>query len=168
MGSVVNVETDNQKRGTRMISVNRIFFAGAVISAAAAVLMASGCGVAGATGMQRAAEVRVATTLEAGSPKMIVSGPARLLHVDVRGHQALTLYSVKRDAGGGANCAGPARSGAFALRQAASTVLNLQVQDDEAICLASATGDAPSVDVSWHARRGAATPTELGHAFASN
>ena len=168
MWSVVNVETDNQTGGTKMISVNRIFFAGAVISAAAAVFMASGCGVAGASGMQRAAEVRVATTLEAGSPKVIVSGPARLLHVDVRGHQALNIYSVKRDASGGANCAGPARSGAFALRQAASTELNLEVQDDEAICLANAAGDAPNVDVSWHARRGTATPVEIGHAIASN
>jgi hypothetical protein len=166
--SVVNVETDNQTGGTKMISVNRIFFAGAVISAAAAVFMASGCGVAGASGMQRAAEVRVATTLEAGSPKMIVSGPARLLHVDVRGHQALSIYAVKRDASGGANCANAARSGARALRQAASTELNLQVQDDEAICLANEAGTAPKVDVSWHARRGAATPIEIGHAFASN
>ena len=165
--SVVNVETDNEAGGANMISINRIFLAGAVISAAA-VFMASGCGVAGASGMQRAAEVRVATTLEAGSPKLIVSGPARLLHVDVRGHQALNIYSVKRDASGGANCAGPARSGAFALRQAASTALNLEVQDGEAICLASAPGDAPAVDVSWHARRGVATPIETGHTFASN
>ncbi len=163
MWSVVNGETNNQTGGARMISINRIFFAGAVISAVAAVFMASGCGVAGASGMQRAAEVRVATTLEARSPKMIVSGPARLLHVDVRGHQALAVYSVKRGAGGEANCADTARSGAFALRQAATTELNLEVQDGEVICLANAAGDAPNVDVSWHARRGQGTPIETGH-----
>jgi hypothetical protein len=67
--------------------MNRVCIVGAVVSAAAAIFMASGCSVAG--GMQRAAEVRVATTLEAGSPKMIVSGPARLLHVDVHGRQSL-------------------------------------------------------------------------------
>ena len=80
----MNGKTNNQTGGANMVSINRIFFAGAVISAAAAVFLASGCGVTGASGMQRAAEVRVATTLEAGSPKVIVSGPARLLHVDVR------------------------------------------------------------------------------------
>jgi len=152
-----------------MFSINRVCFAGAVISAVAAALMASGCGVAGASGMQRAAEVRVATTLEARSPKMIVSGPARLLHVDVRGHQSLNIYSVKIDASGAANCTGQARSGARALRQAASTELNLEVRHDEAICLANAAGDAPNVDVSWHARRGVGTPIESGHALqASN
>ena len=151
-----------------MFSINRIFFAGAVISAVAAVFMASGCGVAGASGMQRAAEVRVATTLEAANPKMIVSGPARLLHVDVRGHQTLAVYSVKRGVGGEASCTDKVRSDAFALRQAASTELNLEVQDGEVICLANAAGDAPNVDVSWHARRGVGTPIETGHTVASN
>ena len=86
MWSLVNgkANNDSESGGANMFSINRICFTGAVISAAAAVFMASGCGVAGA-GMKRAAEVRVATTLEAGSPKMIVSGPARLLHVDVHG-----------------------------------------------------------------------------------
>ena len=142
-----------------MVSINRIFFAGAIISAAAAAVLASGCGVAGASGMQRAAEVRVATTLEAGSPKVIVSGPARLLHVDVHGHQTLNVYSVKRDAGGAASCAARARSEARALRQAASTELNLEVGDDEVVCLANSAGDAPRIDVSWHARRGVGAPS---------
>ena len=151
-----------------MDSINRIFFAGAIISAAAAAVLASGCGVTGAASMQRAAEVRVATTLEAGSPKMIVSGPARLLHVDVEGHQTLNVYTVKRDVAGGASCAAKGRSETRALRQAASTELNLEVGDDEVVCLANAAGDAPRTDVSWHARRGVGTPIETGHALASN
>jgi hypothetical protein len=130
--------------------------------------MASGCGVAGASGMQRAAEVRVATTLEAGSAKVIVSGPARLLHVDVRGRQTLSLYTVKRGASGSVSCTGAPPAATVALRQAASTQLNLEVGDDEAICVASATSGAPSVDVSWHARQGTSTPIEIGHTFASN
>jgi hypothetical protein len=76
-----------------MFSMNRLFFAGAVISAAAAVLMASGCGVTGA--MDRAAEVRAATRLEAGSPKVIVTGPARLLPLHHHPPQALSLNTLK-------------------------------------------------------------------------
>src|SRR5262245_58786754 len=85
---VVNGKTNNQTGGNNMDSINRIFFAGAIISAAAAIFMASGCAGAGASSMQRAAEVRVATTLVAGSQKLMVSGPAQLLHVDVEGHQS--------------------------------------------------------------------------------
>ena len=127
-------------------------------SAIAAVLMASGCGVSG--GMQRA-EVRVATRLEAGSPKVIVSGPARLLHVDVHGRGSLNVYSVKRAADGTANCADAVRSEAVLLRQGGSNELNMAVHADEAVCLgnANATDTGPrGADVSWHARRGSDGP----------
>jgi hypothetical protein len=118
--------------------------------------------------MQRAAEVRVATTLEVGSPKLLVSGSARLLHVDVEGHQTLNVYTVKRDAAGEASCAVAPRAEARALRQAASTELNLEVADDEVVCLANTAGDAPRVDVSWHARRGAGAPIEIGHTLTAS
>jgi hypothetical protein len=157
MSSAVNVKT----RGANMFSVNRICVAGALVSAAAAVLMASGCNAAGASALRRAAEVRVATTLEAGSPQLIVSGPARLLHVNVHGHKAVTIYSVKRDASGAVNCAAAVRSDLQALRQSASTELNRRVGEDEAVCLAHDAGDAGRTDVSWHARRGAQAPAEV-------
>jgi hypothetical protein len=143
-----------------MISINRIFFVGAVGFAIAAAVMASGCSTAG--GMQRAAEVRVATTLDAGSPKLVVSGPARLLHVDVQGHHSLSIYSVKRGAGGAVNCGDKPGAEARPLRQAASNALNLVVAENEAICVANDGRDvAPrNADISWHARRGADAPAE--------
>ena len=149
-----------------MFSINRICFTGAVISAAAAVFMASGCGVAGA-GMNRAAEVRVATTLEAGSPKMIVSGPARLLHVDVHGRQSLSVYSVKRGADGKVSCTAQERTALRPLQQGASNQLNIVVPENEAICLGNDAREAAprNTDVSWHARRGADAPTETNHAL---
>jgi len=157
----VNVTTDNETGGTKMFSINRICLAGAVVSMIAAVLMASGCGVSG--GMQRAGEVRVATRLEAGSPKVMVNGPARLLHVDVHGRGSLNVYSVKRAADGSANCANAARSDVHPLRQGASNELNLAVHADEAVCLAN-TNDADAAprgaDVSWHARRGSDEPVQ--------
>jgi len=162
MPPLVNVTTDSiDPRGANMFSFNRICVAGAVIFGLAAVLMASGCNTIAASALHRAAEVRVATTLDAGTPQLIVSGPARLLHVDVRGHKALNIYSVKRDATGAADCASTVRSEARPLRQSASTVLNLRVREDEAICLAGAAADGGQADVSWHARRGAEAPSEV-------
>jgi len=144
-----------------MFSINRIFVAGAVVSAVAAALMASGCAAGGA---MNHAEVRVATKLEGASPKMIVAGPARLLHVDVHGRDALSLYSVKRAADGSFSCAAQASTGARSLRQGASNELNIVVAEDEAVCLANGSGVARDSDVSWHARRGADAPVEALHA----
>jgi hypothetical protein len=166
MWSLVNGKRNNDSEtgGASMFSINRVFFTGAVISAAAAVFVASGCSVAGG-GMKRAAEVRVATTLEAGSPKMIVSGPARLLHVDVHGRQSLNVYSVKRGADGKVDCTDKAPSARVSLRQGASNELNLVVRADEAVCVANDASDASprNADVSWHARRGADVPAEVAH-----
>jgi hypothetical protein len=167
MWSLVNGRTDetsNETGGATMFSMNRIFIAGAVVSAAAAVFMASGCSVAG--GVQRGAEVRVATTLEPGSPKMIVSGPARLLHVDVHGGRSLNVYSVKRGTDGKVSCADQAHAKLFPLRHGESNELNLVVAEGEAVCLANDGRDVSprNTDVSWHARRGADAPAETAHA----
>jgi hypothetical protein len=163
--SVVIVTTHSiDPRGATMFSFNRVCVAGAVMFGLAAVLMASGCTTTAASGLRRAAEVRVATTLDAGTPKLIVSGPARLLHVDVHGRKSLSIYSVKRDATGAADCASAVRSAVRPLRQSASTELNLQVREDEAICLAGAGGDGGRADVAWHARRGAEVAAEVMHA----
>ena len=151
----------NETKGANMFSINRLFFAGAVASAVAAALMASGC--AGGGGM-RAAEVRIATKLEGASPKMIVAGPARLLHVDVHGRQELSLYSVKRAPDGSFNCAAVASSDALPLRHGASNELNLVVPADEAVCLANGSGIARDTEIAWHARRGTDAPAETLHA----
>ncbi|HEY7375656.1 MAG TPA: hypothetical protein VIF57_26100 [Polyangia bacterium] len=162
MPSLVDVMTDSiETGGASMFSFNRICVAGAVIFGVAAVLMASGCNTTGASGLHRAAEVRVATTLGAGSSQLIVSGPARLLHVDVRSRKTLNIYRVKLDATGAADCASAVRSEVRALRESASTELDLAVRDDEAICLANVAGDSGRADVSWHARRGAEAPAEV-------
>src|SRR5262249_34681496 len=123
-------------------------------------LLASGCTT---TSMQRAADVRVATTLQGGSPQLVVSGPARVLHVDVGGRQDVSIYSVKRGADGSVSCTGKVRGNVRALERAASNDLNLVVGEDEGVCLAKAAGDASRVDVSWHASRGADAPVEIGH-----
>ena len=160
--------SDTTTRGVTMEPINRTFIAGAVICAAAALLMASGCTT---TGMQRAVDVRVATTLQGGSPQLVVSGPARVLHVDVRGRQDVSMYSVKRGADGSISCAAEIRTDVRTLERAASNELNLVVGEDEGVCLANAAGEgAPRADVSWHARRGAGAAVEIAqrHTLATN
>jgi len=144
---------------SQMLSLNRICLAGAVVFAVAAAVMASGCSTAG--GMSQAADVRVATKLDTGAPaQMIVSGPARLLHVDVHGRQALTVYTVERAADGTVSCDDPARSAVVALQQGAANELNLTVPSGQVACLSSSAADARGGHVSWHARLGADAPAE--------
>jgi hypothetical protein len=161
--SVVNdkADSDTTTGGVTMGTINRTFIAGAVICAAAALLTASSCTT---TGTQRAVDVRVAMTLRSGSPQLVVSGPARVLHVEVAGRQDVSIYSVKRGADGSVSCATEIRTGVRVLKRAASNDLDLVVDEDEGVCLANAAGDgAPRADVSWHARRDAGTPVEIAH-----
>jgi len=138
-----------------MLSINRILFTAAVASAIGAALMAGGCAAGGVTH----AEVRMATTVKAGSAQVMVNGPARLLHVDVRGRQSLNVYSVKRGTDGAVDCADKVRSEIASLRQGTSNQLNVEVRGDEAVCLANESSGADHADVSWHARRASGEPT---------
>ena len=94
---------------------------------------------------------------------MIVSGPARLLHVDVHGRQSLNVYSVKRGADGKVSCTDNVPSARLSLRQGASNELDLLVRADEAVCLSNDASNARNTDVSWHARRGIDAPAEVAH-----
>jgi hypothetical protein len=160
--SVVNDKANSETTtgGVTMETINRTFIAGAVICAAAAFLTASGCTT---TGMQRAVDVRVATTLQGGSPQLVVSGPARVLHVDLRGRQNVSMYRVKRGADGSVSCVAEVRTDVRALKRAGSNELNLPVGEDEGVCLANAADDGARADVSWHARRDAGAPVEIAH-----
>jgi len=148
-----------------MFAMNRICVARAVFSAVAAISMVGGCSTVGAS---RPIEVRVATRVETGSPRLVVAGPARLLHVDVHGYRPLNLYSVRRGADGKLSCLDSARGPVRPLRQHASNEVNIVVAADEAICLTDdAAAGAPTTrdtDVSWHARSGTDAPVETVHA----
>ena len=70
-------------------------FAGLAAIAAAAV-MGGGCGVTSVAGHShgRGDDVRSIARMNATTgPKLVVAGPARLLHVDVHGERAFTLYA---------------------------------------------------------------------------
>lgn len=141
-------------------------FAGLAAIAVGAV-MASGCGVTGAAGHAhgRRNDVRQMARMDASTgPKLVVAGPARLLHVDVHGDRAFTLYSVTRQTGTDADCAATATSPAIPVARANSRrPLDMNVPEGLVVCLANAphSEGRHSADVSWHARRGAPQPGVL-------
>jgi hypothetical protein len=145
-----------------MFTTNRIYVAGVVVSAIVALSMA-GCSTAGAA---RHTEVRVATRLETGSPRLVVAGPARLLHVEVRGRRALNLYSVRRGADGQVSCLDGART-LLRSRLGANNALDLVVAAGEAICVGDGEAGAANprdTEVSWHARSGTEARVEIAEA----
>jgi hypothetical protein len=91
-------------------------------------------------------------------PKVVVAGPARLLHVDVHGERAFTIYAVARQTGTDADCLAAAATPAISVARASRRrPLDLDVPAGQVICLANAA-DATGgrgAEVSWHARRGA-------------
>jgi hypothetical protein len=145
-----------------MSRIKRLGAVRALLGVIAATAMTAGCSTTGAQGL---VEVRVATRIQAGSPKLVVVGPARLLHVDVHGRELLNLYSVKRGPDGTVSCLDGVRTRVVSLRQRASNELNLLVAAGEAICVIDdALDDARNTDVSWHVRSAADAPVETIHA----
>ena len=100
----------------------------------------------------------------ATAPRVVVAGPARLLHVDVHGDRAFTIYNVARQTGTDADCLATASAPAISVARAnRRRPLDIDVPAGQLVCLANApdTNDHRSAEVSWHARRGAAEPGVL-------
>jgi hypothetical protein len=83
--------------------------------------------------------------------RLVVSGPAVLLHVDVDGRDDMALYAVARKDGTAADCAGGPIGARRQLRPGVANRVNLAVAADETICVAAAPSKR-SGSVMWHAR----------------
>ncbi len=113
-------------------------------------LVAFGSFGASASAAHRAPDVRGQTVLTTAAPQLVVAGPARLLHVDVEGARAVSLYSVDSTKGGPEACRNGAASAKRALRMNASNELDLDVVAGQTVCLSA---DGGSVQVAWHAQQ---------------
>jgi len=80
-----------------------------------------------------------------GEGRMLVAGPASLVHANLQGTKAVTLFVAERVSGGDGDCA--KHSAAQAL-PADGTRAQLTVAAGHVLCAASASGPT---DVSWHA-----------------
>lgn len=122
----------------------------------AAASFAAGCGVTTTTA-RGPVDLRRSAHIEHGAtPRMLVEGPARLLHLDVRGERVFSIYSVERRSGTEADCLSDGASVHASVARAERRVqLNLDVPDGRALCLTGAAGGRTGrgSDVSWHVRR---------------
>jgi hypothetical protein len=93
---------------------------------------------------------------------VIATGPVRLLHVDVHGERAVSLFSAVRHTGTDADCNGNG-NGRVLLREARRNAVDVDVPDGQVVCLMPAETEARTaargVEVSWHLRHESGMPT---------
>jgi len=135
----------------------RAFFTAAVVTGLAA-LFCAGCGATGLAERPHTADVRLSIPMRADSPRMLVVGPARLLHVDVEGRGVVSLYSVQTVTGLEDDCMGAPLPAAMTLIPDDTNQLNLDVPVGQAVCMAPVKAEDRRLGaVHLHARR---TPGE--------
>jgi len=97
-------------------------------------------------------DVHSSARIAGDGARVLVSGPAWLLHVDVEGRDDLLLYAVARKDGTDADCTSGPTVEKKRLRPGQSNPVNLSVAADQTICVGAAT-KARTTSVMWHARR---------------
>jgi hypothetical protein len=117
------------------------------------VALAAGAGCAAVPAGQRGNRDLHATARIAGdAPRMLVSGPALLMHVDFDGGNDLALYAVVRRDGTEADCAADAVGERRRLRPGLPNLVNVVVPANQEICVAPMS-NRRAASVRWHARR---------------
>jgi hypothetical protein len=117
------------------------------------IALTSGVGCATVSGGHaRGRDVHASARIAGDGARVLVSGPALLMHVDIDGRDDLALYAVHHERGTDADC-GAARIGEpRRLRPGVPNLVNLAVPADQSICV-SAAPNARTAAVMWHARR---------------
>jgi len=117
------------------------------------IALATGAGcatIAGGHGERR--DVHASTQIAGVGARVLVTGPALLMHVDVEGRDDLVLYAVARKDGTEADCAAGQTGERRRIRPGVSNLVNLPVAAGQTICIAAAP-DSRIASVLWHARR---------------
>ena len=107
-------------------------------------LAAAGCATT-AGGHGGGHDVHSSARIPGDGARVLVSGPAWLLHVDVEGRDDLSLYAVARKAGTDADCTSGAVVEKKRLHPGQSNLVNLSVAADETICVGAPSQDADGV-----------------------
>jgi hypothetical protein len=106
----------------------------------ATVACASSSGAVG----ESMADMRGNAALAGSEPALLLSGPARLLHVNADRRMGVTLYRVVRHEGTTADCRAVRKEAVLDWDRES----DLLVRKDETICVAA----AGKTSLSWHAR----------------
>ena len=117
------------------------------------IALTSGVGCATISGGRaRGRDLHASARIAGDATRVLVAGPALLMHVDVDGRDDLSLYAVRRSAGTEADC-GAARIGEpRRLRPGVPNQVNIEVPAGQSICVGAAP-NARTAAVMWHARR---------------
>ena len=138
----------------------RAFFTAAVATGIAA-LFCAGCGATGLAERPHSADVRMSISMGADSPRLLVVGPARLLHVDVEGRGVVSIYSVRVETGLESDCVRAPLPQAMTLVPDETNQLNLDVPAGQAICMATVKREERRLgEVHLHARRLPGAPAQ--------
>ena len=108
------------------------------------IALATGAGcatIAGGHGGRR--DVHASTHVAGVGARVLVTGPALLMHVDVEGRDDLVLYAVARKDGTEADCAAEQTSERKRIRPGVPNLVNLPVAAGQTICIAAAPDTAP-------------------------
>jgi hypothetical protein len=117
------------------------------------IALASGVGCATVSGGHaRGRDVHASARIAGDASRVLVTGPALLMHVDVDGRDDLSLYAVRRSTGTEADCGGARIGEPRRLRPRVANLVNIEVPADQSICVGAAP-NARTAAVMWHARR---------------
>lgn len=115
--------------------------------------LATTAGCATAAGrLSRGHDLHSSARVGSGGARVLVVGPAVLMHVDVDGRDDLALYTVKRKNATDADCAGVPTGERRHLRPGVANLVNLTVAEEQVACIA-VEPNARSAKVVWHAVR---------------
>ena len=112
---------------------------------------AAGCATASGGRAERR-DQHTSVRISGDAARVLVAGPALLMHVDVEGRDDLALYAVARKTGTEADCATGQSGERRRVRPGVSNRVNITVAADQEICIAAAPRNR-STSVMWHARR---------------
>ena len=99
-------------------------------------------------------DLRGRTAISNPAPRLLVTGPVRLLHANFDRQAGVTFFkAAQTDATGALDCGGSAPVGW-------DGETDLDVREGEGICVAAAR----DVNLLWHARTGVAAPQATQHA----
>jgi hypothetical protein len=125
---------------------------------------AAGCATASGGRAERR-DQHTSARISGDAARVLVAGPALLMHVDVEGREDLSLYAVARKTGTEADCAAGQAGERRRVRPGVSNRVNITVAANQAICIAAAPSSR-STAVMWHARRIEGGSVAAGQALA--
>ena len=116
-------------------------------------LVLAGAGCASAVTATHRSDVRASAAVSNPEPRLLVAGPARLLHANIDRRAGVTFLRVPLHASAEPDC-----RGGVALGWDGES--DIEVREDEAVCVAV----VHKTRISWHARPIAGAPEPVQHA----